>query len=519
MQRTLAIWAVFAASGVVLSLGALSSGLATAWVDPVAKIQAQDEAVYAATSLGMAQGDGFLTPKFLGRYALYKPPLLYWLSAALAKLWSEGNFAVRTPSIMAGAGTVALVFAWVCRDTSLSAALTAAILTISSHMVFVLGRVGMTDALLTFEIVLAAYVLARDQRLVFQASVWTFGIASGAAIMTKGGAGAVPLLVLAAACAIAGDHPNWTRLVQALAVTAAVALPWHLWQLWRHPHWFWAEYILTEHLAWGFGAPPQTTQESQVLFYLKRLALLDPALVAAAVLGIARIRPRLPLAVIAVVSAAVLVFQYRNAAYLMPMFPVLAVAAAFAIPPKLARFTVAMAVALFAAKALAPAQPWGIPFAPESVNPSHAALDSYAKLGRPNDLILADPDDQFYSATLRLPHVRYLYLDPSTQRRKFPLDFEYLGITVTAGDFARLNERTPVFRQHLQEFDLDSPAPIATVILARNEDEVAATLADHPEVDFYIPERWASGDRGAHATRPAAPGRVFLLSRVVIQRP
>ena len=69
--------------------------------------------------------------------------------------------------------------------------------------------------------------------------------------------------------------------------------------------------------------------------------------------------------------------------------------------------------ALPVAKAVAPHQIWGIPFQAESVNPTDAALDSYASLHRGNDLVLVEPDDQFYSADLRLTQVRYLYIDPA----------------------------------------------------------------------------------------------------------
>src|SRR5207244_6531437 len=106
---------------------------------------------------------------------------------------------------------------------------------------------------------------------------------------------------------------------------------------------------------------------------------------------------------------------------------------------------------------------------PESAIPAQAALDAYAALGRGNTLILADPDDQFYSADLDLPHVRYVFIDPRTERRKFPLDFEYLGVTVTAEQFARVDELLPVFEQRLREWNLDSDEPVASVSLARSE--------------------------------------------------
>ena len=70
----------------------------------------------------MSRGDGWLTPKSLGRYALYKPPLFYWLSAVAVKLKGFNPLAVRLPSILAGAGVCALVFAWVRREASAVAA-------------------------------------------------------------------------------------------------------------------------------------------------------------------------------------------------------------------------------------------------------------------------------------------------------------------------------------------------------------------------------------------------------------
>ncbi len=393
-----------------------------------------------------------------------------------------------------------------------------ALLLLSSHMFFVLSRVGLTDALLTFEMTLAMFALARDPQLVSRIGLWICGCASGAAVMTKGLAGLLPLLTLALFCLLSRERPGWARLAQAAAITAAVALPWHLWQLYQHPRWFWAEYVLTEHLAWGLGPPSQQTEEMHALYYLKRLVAVDPVLLAWALVGIARVRPRLLIAWIVVILAAVLAFQYRNASYLMPVFPALAMLAAQAVPLADARGSVlVLALALFAGKAMAGHEPWGIPFAPESVNPSHAALDAYAALHRGNTLILVEADDQFYSADLDLPHVRYVDLDPATERRKFPLDFEYLGVTVTAEQFARLNELLPVFEQRLREWNLDSSEPIATVIVARSAEEIATLIHSHPEADFYAPADWAPRDGGVHEVWERGR-RVFLLSRVMSRR-
>jgi hypothetical protein len=510
---------VFLASLVVLALGAGRAGIATNYVDPLAKIQAQDEAVYGATSFGMARHGDWLTPRFLGRYALYKPPALYWLSAASVKAFGRRALALRLPSIAAGAATVTLIFCWLSTALPLAGALAGALLLLSTHMFFVLSRVALTDALLTFEMTLAMFALARDPRLVSRAGLWTFGCASGAAVMTKGLAGFLPLLALGLYCVLSRERPHWMRVAQAVTIAAVVALPWHAWQLYQHPRWFWSEYVLTEHLAWGLERLPQQTEETQVLYYLKRLVALDPVLLAGALVAVTRVRSRLLISWVVVIFAAVLAFHYRNTSYLEPAFPALTLLAAEAVPKGRALQALALALVLFAGKAMAGDEPWGIPFAPESVNSSHAALDAYAALHRGNTLILVEPDDQYYSADLDLPHVRYCYLDPRTDRHKFPLDFEYLGVTVTADQFERMSELQPVFERRLHEWNLDSAEPIATVILARSKEEIAVLIHSHPETDFYVPADGASSDAGVHESRPLGGGRVFLLSRVMIERP
>jgi len=517
-----AISAVFLIAVVTLGWNAGAPGLATAYVDPVAKIQAQDESLYGSISLAMAKSGDWLTPRFLDRYALVKPPLLYWLEGAAIKTMGRKPISLRLPSILAGAATVTLVFAWLLAENApLAAAATGAMLLLSSHLFFVLSRIGLTDALLTFETALAMFALARDPRLASRASLWTFGIASGAAILTKGIAGLFSLMALFVLCVISRERPAWRRLALAVAITAAVALPWHLYQLFRNTRWFWAEYVLTEVVGNTVGKPDQTTQESQVGYYLKRLIALDAPLFAATLVALTRRRPRVLLAWIAVVLAAALSFEYRNTSYLLPVFPAMALLAAGAIPKDRANWALALAVALFAAKALAPEQTWGIPFRPEAAIAVEPVLDRYAAMNRGNELILGEPNDGFYSACLDLPRVRYLYLDPSTQRRRYALDFEDLGILMTASDFARLPAVKPQFEQRLRDWGLNSSQgdPIATTIVATTLDQIRALVRDHPKSDFLIPADWAALDAGVHEIASTGAERELLLSREVIHRP
>ncbi|MGH9557673.1 MAG: hypothetical protein ACRD30_00430 [Bryobacteraceae bacterium] len=199
----------------------------------------------------------------------------------------------------------------------------------------------------------------------------------------------------------------------------------------------------------------------------------------------------------------------------MPAYPALAILAAGAIPKQRSRIALAAVAGIFVVKALSPTAPRGLPFTPESRNPSEAALDAYASLHRANDLIVVEPDDQFYSSDLGLAHVRYLYLD-SSPPKNVPLDFRHLGVTVTATQFTDLGELRPVFQERLRAFDLDSDAPVATVILARSKREAAALIESHPESDFYVPPDWTSQ---AHGRWQPSGTRAFLLSRKVIQRP
>jgi 4-amino-4-deoxy-L-arabinose transferase-like glycosyltransferase len=505
VPRRSAVSIVFLAGLAILGWKAGGPGIATAYVDPLARIQAQDEAYYGAISIHIAEHGDWLTPRFLDRYALAKPPLLMWCEAAAVKVMGRGAWALRLPSIVAGAGTLALVFWWLLEEgVALAAALTAVLLLLSSHLFFVLSRIGLTDAILMFTTTLAMFALARDPRLASRAGLWTFGLASGAAILTKGLAGLFALLALALFCVISKEHPHWRRVAQVVAISAGVAAPWHLYQLWRHTRWFWAEYVVTELVTNSVGKPPQSTEESQVGYYLRRLLALDAPLLVAALVALARVRSRVLIAWIVVVLAAALSFEYRNTTYLLPVFPALALLVGRAIPSRWAVGVLALAALLFAGKVVASAEPWGLPFGPQSVIAMEPMLDRYAALQRGNELVIVSPDDGFYSACLDLPRVRYLYLDPSTERRKYALDFEYLGVTVTASDFERLPELRPQFKQRLFEWGLQTGDPVATVILAQNQEQIDAIVRDHPNVDFILPD--------------AGGGHHLLLSREVIQR-
>jgi hypothetical protein len=399
---------------------------------------------------------------------------------------------------------------------SLAAALFAALLLASSHLFYVFARLAMTDMLLAFFVALALAALLLDPGLERAPSLLVFAAATGGAILTKAAAGAIPAIALAVL------RPRFSRALAAVALAAAVALPWHLYQLTVHPRWFFAEYILTQHFAVGLAAPPQYSSENHLVFYARRLFLMDPALTLAAALAlplIPRIWKKHPAAA-AFPAGLILVlfaFRYRSAYYVLPLLPALAILAAeaFAAVPARARAALAAAVlAVAVIKTAHPAATWGIPAEIERPPEIARSLEGYCEQHRAADLILIESDDQFFASDLPLRHLRYCPLQkPDTATQRPPLDFAALGITVTIPEFNHLDAHLPTWRARLAAFGLPSTAPVGTVITAGSTAEIQDLIVAHPETDFWIP---ASLLRRlnltlAHRVQPAGAG-VFLLA-------
>ena len=453
------------------------------------------------------QGD-WLTPHFLGRYALYKPPLLYWLSGTAARILGPSNFALRLPALLAGALSVALVFLWLSHVSLLSAVAGSALL-LTSHLFFVLDRVALMDPLICAFTVWALYLVYRDHRLDRWRTRIGFGALVAAAILTKSIAGLIaPMaLVIFFLRTMRSNRIPFRRVFQTGLFSVAFAAPWFAYQWIQHPHWFVSEFILTETLAWGLAAPTQTSKQSGLVFYASRLWATDPALVIAAVVALLTAVRRTPgrlviEAWLAAIVIALTAFGYHSASYLLPVLPPLAILAAGAIRGRL--ITAALA-AVIAAKLFLPHAAWGLPFEAETQNPSFAEIATYAAKHPGRELVIIEPQDQFVSATLAaecggpLPRVRYLFIDNPTTRLSLPLDFAKLGISVTAREFLELPQNLPRFLPELRAMDVSGLAPngepVATVIHAPAEADVERIIRERPDVDYYWPARakWFTG--------------------------
>lgn len=445
---------VFLFAFLFLSWGISDWSLAGPFVDQHGKIPSQDEAVYSHVSLRMAEHGDWLTPHFLDRFFLTKPPLLYWLSGASAKLFGVSAFSLRLPSLIAGALGVLIVFLWVRESRPWYAALLAAAALLTHDLWFRLSRLNLTDALLSTLFLAALWLLPR--------APWITGFLCGLALLTKGLAGLMPLI---AVCAVLFLRREWRRLAISWAVALAVALPWHLYQYAVHPRWFYSEYIGVEILRYALGTPPQTSQESTAAFYFGRFLSPFAAIGFAALAWTLRRRDWTPaLAMALMVIAAVFAYQYRNLAYWMPLAPALAILAGRNLPWYLLPFMLS----------------W--PSRQAAMTPVTPVLRNYCELHRSNDLALVSTADEFHATVLPLARVRYVFIAPPPEYGSAMLDFRALGITQTVDDY--LAGRSP--RESLRAWGLPTDRALATVLLAKDQADVDRLIAARPEWDFIL---------------------------------
>jgi hypothetical protein len=521
--------AAFPIAFAVLAWNIDGDGIAAPYLDPIAHMRTQDEALHVNSAIRMARDGGWPTPEFMGRPILFKPPLLIWLSALSIRMLGLSLFAVRLPALLSGAAGIAAVFLWCARARSVAAGALAASFLLLTPFWQMFSRVCLTDVPAAVFATLALVAVAFDPRLKRARTPVAFGALGAASILTKSVAGTLPFAALALYYLLSPreSRPPLARIAAAFLVAAALVSPWHIYQACIHPRWFWADYVQVQLLGVGLRSQTNTLFAKSPVFYLSRLARMDPVLCVFALAGvvgamrISKLRGQPP-ALLAFCSAAVAVlalciFQAKHLPYVVFLLPALCVLGALCGPGILRRpvAVASLALVLFGAKAIANGHPWSLrPAAPpmEGAN----AMRGYYRLGRDVELISVEGDDEFYSATLPLPRVRYCLLDPAgTAARAIP-HYAQLGIVLNAGQFTALPALLPGFEKSLRQWGLDSPEAVGSMILLRAPSEVANIIRARPGSDFYLPSGWegpVSGVTQTHDVVPSSANRVFLLSR------
>jgi Dolichyl-phosphate-mannose-protein mannosyltransferase len=525
------IAAITAISLILLGSGIERASVGTAYSDPVAKIRAQDESTYANMALRMASSGNWLTPKLSGRYLLYKPPLLTWLAGLSLKLFGISLFALRLPALAAAILSTAIVFSIASLSRSPMSGWAAVMLLLSNSLWHIFARLCYTDMFLVACIAASVAILQYDPLLQRRRSLWAFAAICATGVMVKNTAGFLPFAIVAVYSILVdrSRRPSVSRLVLAFALSATLAAPWHVYQLLVHRQWFWADYVQMQLLGFGLHPPAQSSNESQLGFYAKRLIFTDPFLfvlfLAAIPFLIREVRrrtatmPALTLAWLVVTAGALLLFRYRNLPYALYLIPPACLAAALYGPTfsrdRWAKASMTVLMLVFGFKCYTSGEPWKITFGAAEPLPAVAALHSYYNLARPNELILVDSDDDLYALALPLPRIRYCFLDPNNVVINYAPHYATLGITLTEDQFENLSQLQPAYEARLKSWGLDSPEPIGSAIVYTSREMLPRLYREHPNSDFYVSQAdWELLQPldQTHKTLQAPNGRKFLLA-------
>lgn len=531
-RQFLQLLVVAAVASAILGYGIERASVGTAYSDPFSKIRAQDECTYTNSALGLAHAGGWLTPKVLGRYLLFKPPLLLWLAGFSLKIFGQSLWALRLPALAAAVCVTLILFWWTRRERPILIACGAVVLFLSNPLMHIFARLCYTDMLVVASISGAMAFLYADSTLSRARSLVGFGASVAAGVMTKSVAGLLPLFILAFFCVLVrpDKRPTLARWAVVALIAGALLAPWHIYQLIAHRQWFWADYVQIQLLGFGIQ-PPAAAAESQAVFYFKRLALSDPVLailfvtalpfLISALRGRNQVLPALLTSWFAFSAGALLLFRFQNLPYAILLIPPACLIAAGYNPlfsAQRAKWGLLALGAFFALKSSEPGKVWGLSFGAAQPLAAVEGLKSYYNLGRSNELILADSDDYFYASTLWLPRIRYYFRVQDDVLPKFIPHYVHLGIMLTEDEFERLPQLESMYASRLRDWGLDSSEPIGTAILGQSDDALVRLVKARPGSDYYVTlaelQLLESDEsiRRTHTVRELQYGRAFLLA-------
>lgn len=207
-----------------------------------------DEATYAEVAHEAVASRNYLHFTWNGDAYLKKPPLLFWMMIGSFRCFGESPWAARLPSVLAGLGTLLLLY-FMAAEIGRLAGVFAGLLPLGFYL-FVLrgGRECATDGPLVFFNTLAVFALMRsraDRRW-----LGLVGLAIGLAVLSKGLAGLVPLGLTFAALLLVPDFANigLGGALMVAAVMTAVILPWLWFEITTNPRLFWDVFVKQESL-------------------------------------------------------------------------------------------------------------------------------------------------------------------------------------------------------------------------------------------------------------------------------
>ena len=219
----------------VVSVPFLFVGLGFSFLD-------QGEGLYGTIPAEMFACGDWILPHFNGLPYLEKPPLYFWLTAAMLGLGLSAEWAARLWSALPALGSVLLTWRLGVRLYGPEAGRLAGIALATCAGFALHARRASPDLLMVFCLALAVYGLVRGrERPPGRARFLLFYLGLGLGLMTKGLIGLLFPVLVAAIWRIWTGQPRLRELHlgAGAAIVGLVALPWHLAVAWRSPSHFW----------------------------------------------------------------------------------------------------------------------------------------------------------------------------------------------------------------------------------------------------------------------------------------
>lgn len=204
-----------------------------------------DEGIHAEVTREMYREGHMFSMTYREQLYTAKPPLRFWMTAAVFPVFGQTAFALRFWSAIAGIATALLITFWMFRiSNSLRLSFLAGALFVTGRFVLYHAfRTGETDGLLVLFLTAAMFAYWKSIRS--PRWLYAFGGLVGLAIMTKSFAGLIPVIVMAIDCTLARRWSRYGIKVVAIAagIAAVVAAPWHIFELIRNGKTFWDGYF------------------------------------------------------------------------------------------------------------------------------------------------------------------------------------------------------------------------------------------------------------------------------------
>lgn len=288
------------------------------------------EARYAEIAARMVRSGDWLTPRLNFIAHFEKPPLTYWASALGMAALGVSELGARIGLVVAALAILAFVYRWSAERGGPPAGSAAFLSLLSAPLFFALSRSVTADLYLTLCVVTAADAARRGTRAGgsrgWRIAAWA---AVGAGFLAKGHV--VLVWTALPALAWAAWSGRWSRLRRlldpaGLLVGLAVALPWYVVQVGRHPGLL--DFWLGRQTAVRVFEPFEGEVEPW-WFFLGALVWAGWLWTVPAALDLWQRRRERPYDIVwvAVPLVAFSLFPTKRANYLLPLLPPLAMAA------------------------------------------------------------------------------------------------------------------------------------------------------------------------------------------------